>query len=90
MSYKEEYVKSIQPVTAMVNMLFSRSMRSGHPAVTHTLASILEIVVVLKILRTLSLIIGENLKIDSSNIKNFPKIQKVFVTGTFQNSMIDQ
>ena len=68
LSFKREHV------TAMVNMLFSRSMWSGRPVITHTPAYISEIAVVLTILRTTSPLIDENLKIDSSNINKFPEI----------------
>jgi hypothetical protein len=73
-SFREDFVRSIQPDVEIVNILFSRSMWSGIPIVTHTPASMAEIVAGMKILRTISPSIGYNLKIDSSNIKKFPKI----------------
>jgi hypothetical protein len=49
-------------------MLFTRSIWSGHLVVTHLPAPDYDIDAVLKVLRRISPFIGDQLKIDSSNI----------------------
>ena len=70
-SFSEDYARSTQHIREIMNMLFSRSMWSGRPKVTHTPAYMPAIAVVLKTLRTISPVIDENLKVDSPNIKKF-------------------
>ena len=74
----------------MVYILFSRLTWSGCSVVAHTPAFISEIVNVLKILRTISPLIGGNIKIVSSNIKNFPGIHKVLDNHTRGSSYLRQ
>ena len=76
-SFKQDYRKSIAPVLALVERLIGRAVWSGNPLETHRPASESEMAAVVGILRKLSPLVGNQLKIDSSNIKKHPGIQKV-------------
>ena len=77
LSFRDEYAKSITPVMAKVDSLFARSMWSGVPIATHPPTFDDDQDKLLAILRKISPSIGDQLQIDSSNIKKHPEIQKV-------------
>ena len=77
LSFKDEYNKSIRPFMVKVQSLFARDVWSGRPIATHPLASDVDIDKLLVVLRRISQLIGDQLHIDSSNIKKHPEIQKV-------------
>ena len=66
----------------MVDSLFSRSVWSGPPIVTHSPASDYEIDKVLHVLRKISPLLGDHLKIDSSNMKKHTELYKVLDNHT--------
>ena len=66
----------------LVDSLFSRSVWSGLPIVTHSHASDSEIDKVLHVLRKISPLVGDHLKIDFSNIKKHPELHKVMDNHT--------
>ena len=69
-SFKQDYYrKSIAPVLALVERLIGRAVWSGNPLETHRPASESEMAAVVGILRKLSPLVGNQLKIDSSNIE---------------------
>ncbi len=68
-SFKGRYVKSVVLVIAMVDNLFTRSVWSGHPIATQPTATHFEIDALLQVKGKLSPLIGDQLKIDSSNTK---------------------
>jgi len=76
------YAKSIRPVITMVDGLFKRSMWSGLPVATHPPASNYEINDLLQVLRKISPGIGDQLKIDSSNVNKHPEIQNILDNHT--------
>ena len=74
----------------MVNARIDRSTWNGHAILTHRMASVDEADVGLQVLRAISPGIGSHLKIDSSNIKKGPEIQKVLDSHTRGSSYFCQ
>jgi hypothetical protein len=64
-------------VMAKVDSLFARSMSSGVPIETHPPTFDDDYEKLLSVLRKISPSIGDQLQIDSSDIKKHPEIQKV-------------
>jgi len=62
---------------AKVESLFAKSVWSGLPVATHPLACNEDKEKLLNVLRKVSPLIGDHLKIDATNIKKHPEIQKV-------------
>ena len=77
-SFKKQYATIIKLVIAMVDKFFARSMCSGIHVVAHH--PILAIAALMQVLRRISPSIGDNLKIDSSNIKNIPRSKRCRTT----------
>jgi hypothetical protein len=72
-TFKEDSVTSLHLVMAMVESLFLGIVWSRRLIVTHSPASNYEIDNVLQVLRRKSSVVGDHLKIDSSNIKKHPE-----------------
>ena len=81
-TFKETYVRSVHDIIGKVDSLIKRSVWSGREVVTHPPALDVDIDVVLQVLRKISPLIGDHLKIDSSNIRKHPEIQKVLKNHT--------
>ena len=77
LSFKEEYVKIIQPIMAKVQSLFAHFVWSCRPIATHPQASNIDIDKLLVISRRTGPLIDEQLKIDSANIKKHTEFQKM-------------
>ncbi len=76
-SFRQDYETSIRPIMSRVDALIARSMWSERAVATHPPASDAQIGEFLQVLRKISPAIGDNLQIDSSNMRKFPEIQKV-------------
>ena len=76
-SFKETYVSTVRPVIARVDALIARFVWSERQVVTHPPASDADVEALLRVIRKISPLIGDHLKIDSSNIKKHPLLQKV-------------
>ena len=74
--FKEDYAKRVPPIISMVESLFDVPCGLCElPIVTHSPASNYD--KVLQVLRKISPLVGDHLKMDSSNIKKHPELVKV-------------
>ena len=73
-SFKGSFRRSITPVLSLLEDLIGRSLWAGHPIETHPSAPEHEMSSVLAILKTLSLLVGDKLQIDTSTIDKHPGI----------------
>jgi hypothetical protein len=70
------YASSVNPIIAKVDALIALYVWSGREVKTHPTASDAEIYVMLQVLRKISAMIWDELKIYSTNIKKHAEIQK--------------
>jgi hypothetical protein len=72
--FKEDYVKSKEQVMEKEHSLFTRFAWRRRPVATHPPKSDIDVGKLLDVLRRISPLIGDELKIDSTNIKKHPEI----------------
>jgi hypothetical protein len=74
LTFKQTHMNSVQPIIRKVESFIKRSIWSGCEVLTHSYALDVDIDALLHVLRKTSLLIGEDLKIYSSNISKYPEI----------------
>ena len=77
MSFKEEYGANISSIMSLTRGLFERAEWSGNLIKTHPSARKIDMDEIYVVMRKLGPTIGNELKVDSSNINKFPDIKKV-------------
>ena len=75
LTFKETYVNSVQPIIRKMESFIKRSIWSGREVVTHPSALYVDIDAILHVLRKICALIGDHLKVDSSNISKHPEIR---------------